>query len=541
MGGTVKGSVLKPAAEKAPPAASQRGIKKGIAPKVEALSDLSIERIYLKNCTIYVRITNHGKGGLSEEDYLRGKLVIEIEEIKEKGTFSTSPQKTRKYTFALKDVDPNGVLKKAGGTVDFDTKIGNTERQRVRAHIEGLKADGKKGRKSLAGVLLPSSLCKSLKKATRTASTSSTPAVASAASSRRGNVRDNRLTSGSGAPRQRPSEQDLERARALEMAEKMERIKTLERVKGQRAFEAERESRGLWEEHEFGLSGDRRTNPKGGPIRGEGLFGPETPKFENYRDLMGYMTGGSTMRGLPGTPGEPRYGPKFSGGGWHPKPVAEWIRSIVAPTLGYNYPSTGDYRGAGYCLSRYRKTHDLMWIAFAYAELALAFAQSGNEEWARDCVEGALKYIAEDGDLLYFDYGDVLDYLDPEYLEQNREDFTDRDDPYVDPEKLFGERKLPLPWAPHRHPVKHREEATDIERTPHAMDVYHYDYEKRKKKDERAGGPQVNPGSTSDAREIRHYNQGAETIWRLKTWATDPDFPSATEEQMERMNEQNVH
>jgi len=45
--------------------------------------------------------------------------VIEIEEIKEKGTFSTSPQKTGKYTFTLKDVDPKGVLKKAGGSGGF--------------------------------------------------------------------------------------------------------------------------------------------------------------------------------------------------------------------------------------------------------------------------------------------------------------------------------------------------------------------------------------------------------------------------------------
>ncbi len=62
MGGTVKGSVLKPVAKKATPAASQRDVKQGIAPKVEALPDLSVERIYLKNCTIYMHITNRGKG-----------------------------------------------------------------------------------------------------------------------------------------------------------------------------------------------------------------------------------------------------------------------------------------------------------------------------------------------------------------------------------------------------------------------------------------------------------------------------------------------
>ncbi len=70
------------------------------------------------------------------------------------------------------------------------------------------------------------------------------------------------MTSGTGASRQGPSERDLERAQALEMAEKMQRAEILEQAKGQKAFEAKRERRGLWEEHQFGFSGDRGTNPR---------------------------------------------------------------------------------------------------------------------------------------------------------------------------------------------------------------------------------------------------------------------------------------
>ena len=278
------------AAEKALPHASRQK-KTILIPKAAKASDLSIEGISLKGCTVHVLLKNLGPGGLSDEDFNRAQLVVELSRPSNGKNATPKPEK---YIFNFRKIDPQGVLKGAGGEVDFDTGISCGERKRVKAQIQGLKGDGKRGRKTLVSILSPTGLCRTLKRATGTASLPSDSASASitAASSRGGALRDNRVTSGSGAPRQGPLERDLERAQALEMAEKMERIRTLEQAKGQRAFEAERETRGLWEEHEFGLSGDRRTDPKGGPIRGEGLFGPEKPKFEDYRDLMGYMTGG---------------------------------------------------------------------------------------------------------------------------------------------------------------------------------------------------------------------------------------------------------
>ena len=538
------------AAEKALPHASRQK-KTVLIPKAAKASDLSLERIFLKGCTVHVLLKNLGSGGLSDEDFNRAQLVVELSSP---SIGKNATPKPEKYIFNFRKIDPQGVLKGAGGEVDFDTGIRCGERKRVKAQIQGLKADGKRGKKTLVSTLSPTSFCRALKRATGTASlpSDSVSVPIPAASSRGGVLKDNGVISGTGASRQGPSERDLERARALEMAEKMERIKTLEEAKGQRAFEAERERRGLWEEHEFGFSSDRKTNPRGGPVKEEGLLGPEKPQFEDYRDLMGYMTGDSTMRGLPGTPGEPRYGPKFGGGGWHPKPVAQWITTITASQLGYSYSSgtgpEGHWRGVQSCNSHYKESHDLMWLAFSFAELALALVDKGHEGAARYCVNIALRLIAEDSGT-YFVLDDeefttemVMEILDEEWLEENRDNLKDRDDPiFVNPEELLGSR-LSLPWAPHRkHPVKRREEATDIERIPHAMDVYHYGYEKKKKGNERAGGAQVNPGSTFDAGEIRHYNEGAETVWKLKTLATDPDFPPNTQEQMERMNEQNVH
>ncbi|RLA83031.1 MAG: hypothetical protein DRG40_07255, partial [Deltaproteobacteria bacterium] len=106
MGGTVKGSVLKPAAAKTTPAASHPRVKKGVAPAAKAAPDLSIERIYLKDCTIHVVIKNVGPGGLTQRDYDQGQLVLKT--------------KDKEHNFALKDVDKSGFLKKGGGVVDFD-------------------------------------------------------------------------------------------------------------------------------------------------------------------------------------------------------------------------------------------------------------------------------------------------------------------------------------------------------------------------------------------------------------------------------------
>lgn len=291
------------AAEKALPHASRQK-KTVLIPKAAKASDLSLERIFLKGCTVHVLLKNLGSGGLSDEDFNRAQLVVELSSP---SIGKNATPKPEKYIFNFRKIDPQGVLKGAGGEVDFDTGIRCGERKRVKAQIQGLKADGKKGRKTLVSTLSPTSFCRALKRATGTASLPSDSVSASitAASSRGGVLRDNGVTSGTGTSRQGPSERDLERARALEMAEKMQRVETLEQAKGQRAFEAKREGKGLWEEHEFGFSGDRGTNLRGGLVREEGLFGPEEPQFEDYRDLMGYMTGVRLRKVYPVRPVSP--------------------------------------------------------------------------------------------------------------------------------------------------------------------------------------------------------------------------------------------
>ncbi|RLA87223.1 MAG: hypothetical protein DRG40_00925 [Deltaproteobacteria bacterium] len=159
MGGTVKGSVLKPVAEKGikkvPPAVSHPVLEKKVAPAVKAASDLSIERIYLKGCTIHVIVKNLGSGGLSDRDYEQGKLVLQLKD--KEGTI-------KRHEFPLKDVDPKkAFLSKAGEKVDFDTKLTCSERISVKAFFEGLKQDGRQGRKHLATSFSAPPFCKTTK------------------------------------------------------------------------------------------------------------------------------------------------------------------------------------------------------------------------------------------------------------------------------------------------------------------------------------------------------------------------------------------
>ncbi len=121
-------------------------------------SDLSIERIYLKGCTVHVVIKNRGKKGLTERGYEQGKLVVEL---KGKAIIGVkTPLKGAKpvrYVFSLKQVDPKGVLKKSGGVVDFDTKIKCSEKARAEVHLEGV--DKGKIEKRLIATLTPPESC----------------------------------------------------------------------------------------------------------------------------------------------------------------------------------------------------------------------------------------------------------------------------------------------------------------------------------------------------------------------------------------------
>lgn len=155
MGVSLKVTGAKKALRRAQPSPPVVQKAKGVKPvkPLEDFSDLSIERIYLKGCTIHVLIRNLGPRGLSERDYEQGKLVVQV---KGKGTL-------KRHEFPLKEVDPKRTfLSRSGGKVDFDTKISCSGRLSVKAFFEGLK-DGRRGRKHLSKNLSPSPLCKGIR------------------------------------------------------------------------------------------------------------------------------------------------------------------------------------------------------------------------------------------------------------------------------------------------------------------------------------------------------------------------------------------
>ena len=523
---------------------------------VEALPDLSLERIYIQNCGLHVLIGNRGKGGVSNKDYTHGRLIVEIRKTE-------STQKGMRYIFSLKEVDPAGALKKPHTRVDFDTKISCTSNAQVKVQLEGMRKDGKKGRKFLVRNLVPSGICKALGRAGKKVVSSSPSGTSSRGLTSSLSPHLGARPSKTKVVQRGPSSQVLEKARSMEEAGKLRGMKTLEEARGQRAFETEREIRRLWEAHQFESSRDRgMKNPRGGPMREQDLFGgSEAPTFEEWwqqqHKAQGIPGGPTTDTGMP-------MGPRFGGGskkgssnrGWAKETgyKATPLTQVTSATFGYwdvYDKSSGrgnPYDSARYCARRYKQTGDLAYLGFAYLFLAQGEEQRGNQDQAYAYIEKAFLLFAEDitngpVDYIYAEivYDGVVDeaFGERQWLEEDKEAMHDKDDDIVvkDPEKL-GELKTAPPWAPRRkHPVKRREEATDIERTPHAVDVYHSHWEKRKKASEMPTGPQVNPGPNAPERSrVGASNQGAETIWRLKTWATDPDFPSGA--QMEQMEQQ---
>ena len=111
-------------------------------------SDLSIERIYLKNCKIHVVIRNL-KHNLSPQDLRNGKLIVELNMKLIRGGKKVA------YTFPLFKVFSRQASKRK---VDFDTGIilGVSHTYRVTAKLSGLHNDGRQGRKKLLqGLTLP--------------------------------------------------------------------------------------------------------------------------------------------------------------------------------------------------------------------------------------------------------------------------------------------------------------------------------------------------------------------------------------------------
>ena len=517
---------------------------------VGALSDLSLERIYLQNCGLHVLIRNRGKGGVSNKDYTHGRLILEIKEI-------GSTQKERRYIFSLKEVDPAGTLKKPYTRVDFDTKISCTSNAQVKVQLEGIRKDGKKGRKFLVRYLVPLGICKALGRAGKKVVSSSPSGTSSRGLTSSLFPHLGARPSKTKVVQRGPSTQVSEKARGMEEAGKLRGVKTLEEAKGQRAFEAEREIRRLWEAHQFESSRDRgMKDPRGGPMREQDLFGgSEAPTFEEWWEqqhkAQGIPGGPATDTGMP-------MGPRFGGGSWLQQRGANPYTVSFEMSNSFGYDT---HNSASYCIGQYRKTGDFGWLAMAYFELAVGYWESGDSERAYDAMDDGLSFLLADmRDQGWKGVKEARkDVQTKEWLLNNPDEFASaygqnikdnddekgsnqKDDDKIvkNPEKL-GERKTAPPWAPRRkHPVKRREEATDIERTPHAVDVYHSHWEGRKKASEMPSGPQVNSGPNAPERSrVGATNQGAETIWRLKTWATDPDFPSgARMEQMEQQQRQ---
>ncbi len=140
--GPLKGSVQKlPSKRVLPPTV------RGLEPM---FSDLSIEGISCRGCTIAILIKNLGPGGLHTEDRQRGKLILEL------AGFSAS--------FSLKNVDPHQALSQAGGQVRFKTKFPCAKRMRVTVRLKGLKYDGVRGKKTLTETIIPHPMCKSERK-----------------------------------------------------------------------------------------------------------------------------------------------------------------------------------------------------------------------------------------------------------------------------------------------------------------------------------------------------------------------------------------
>ncbi len=111
-------------------------------------SDLSIERIYVRGCQVYITVANRGKAGLSLRDYNNGRLSLTLQW--QTGTSAGLEPRV----FTLKQVDPKGALGRPGGWVEFNTRVwGRHPNLTIRAKLERLKDDRGKGRKELRQVL----------------------------------------------------------------------------------------------------------------------------------------------------------------------------------------------------------------------------------------------------------------------------------------------------------------------------------------------------------------------------------------------------
>ncbi len=90
---------------------------------------LSVEKIFLRNGTIYVRVKNKGKGKFTRKHYDKGRLILSFG--------------AKNKTWTLGKVDPRGALT-PGKSVDFDTGLKLTRRARIKTSFSNLPGEAKK-------------------------------------------------------------------------------------------------------------------------------------------------------------------------------------------------------------------------------------------------------------------------------------------------------------------------------------------------------------------------------------------------------------
>jgi hypothetical protein len=415
-------------------------------------SDLSLENIYIKGSTLWISIKNNGNSGLSQEDYTNGKLLLRVTEL--------NSGKTKVYSFPIKQLDPRKILSHPQSKLTFNTKINCSGKVNIKAELKNLKHDEKRGVKILSKTILPPALY--IGKVTKDKA-----------------IQDKSIS-------RSKMEEELEK----EKANLMQDIPTLEEAKGKRACDVQKEDRiGTYEGRDFKFSKDNKVNLKEGILGGDSFYGPESPEFGDWREVMDYMTEGS------GVPGEGNRG--------------------HAPHRAYSWEEfKQDLKAAFKAFINFVNT------------AGLPTYDPYNVEWYAEALAKC--------------YDDRIPPehrgCTPKWPLGDKEDKNSGGEEYVSPEKI-GYRNLPIPWAPHRKGiVQRRDEATDIERKPHLVDFYHYKYEEWKKGSS-SSGYQVNPGSLSDQGYRYRYHAGWETLWRLRTWATDPDFPgTATKAEVKGIN-----
>ncbi len=119
-----------------------------------ATSDLSLERVYVKGCQVYITVVNRGRGGLSLRDYNNGRLTLTLQW--QAGTSAG----LEPHSFTLRQVDPRGALGRPGGWVEFNTKVWvRHPNLTIRVKLERLKDDRGRGKKELRQVLSTPKKC----------------------------------------------------------------------------------------------------------------------------------------------------------------------------------------------------------------------------------------------------------------------------------------------------------------------------------------------------------------------------------------------